>query len=172
MDVLISLGANLTAADGSAPLDTCRQAAAALDALPGLRLRGLSRWYRTAPMLAPGQNAAAHPSYVNGVAHLVSRPGVTVDPAWLLAELMQLEAAAGRHRSTLNAPRPLDLDIIAMGDMVRDHPDPVLPHPRAHLRAFVLVPLAELAPGWLHPRLGQPVETLIAGLPEQAITPL
>lgn len=170
--ILISIGANLAAPDGAPPLETCRRAAAALDTLPGLRLRGLSRWYRTAPVLAQGQDAATQPFYVNGMAALVPQPGAKVDPAWLLAALMQLEAAAGRVRSTPNAPRPLDLDIIAMGALVRDHPDPILPHPRAHERAFVLVPLAEVAPGWVHPQLGRTVEALIADLPRQDIAVL
>lgn len=162
----------MVAADGAAPLETCRRAAAALDRLPGLRLHGLSRWYRTAPMLAPGQDAAAQPDYVNGVARLESVPEATIDPGRLLRSLMELEAEAGRVRSTVNAPRPLDLDIIAMDDLVRDRPDPILPHPRAHERAFVLVPLAEVAPGWVHPRLHLPVEALIAALPEQQIAAL
>jgi 2-amino-4-hydroxy-6-hydroxymethyldihydropteridine diphosphokinase len=56
-----------------------------------------------------------------------------------------------------------------MGDLVRDGPDPVLPHPRAHERAFVLLPLADVAPGWVHPRLGRSATELIAGLPLQQI---
>ncbi|HET8995030.1 MAG TPA: 2-amino-4-hydroxy-6-hydroxymethyldihydropteridine diphosphokinase [Acetobacteraceae bacterium] len=170
--ILVSIGANLATPDGTPPLETCREAAAALDRLPGLRLRGLSRWYRTAPVLAEGQDAASQPFYVNGVADLVSQSDIEIDPAWLLAELMRLEAAAGRVRSSPNAPRPLDLDIIAIGDLLRDHPDPILPHPRAHQRAFVLVPLAEVAPGWVHPRLRRSVEALISELPPQDIAPL
>ena len=85
---------------------------------------------------------------------------------------MALEAAAGRVRSAPNAARVLDLDIVAMGDLVRDAPDPILPHPRAHERAFVLVPLAELAPGWVHPVLGKNVAALIAALPAQEIRAL
>ncbi len=167
--ILVAIGANLATPDGTAPLETCRHAAAALDALPGLRLRGLSRWYRTAPVLLDGQGGAAQPAYVNGVAHLETRPGAAVDPARLLQALLALEAAAGRVRTTANAPRPLDLDIIVMNGLVRDQPDPILPHPRAHQRAFVLVPLADVAPGWVHPRLGRTVEALIADLPDQEI---
>ena len=93
------------------------------------------------------------------------------DPAALLAALQAIEAQHGRVRSEPNAARTLDLDIIAMGDLVRDAPDPVLPHPRAHERRFVLAPLAEIAPGWVHPRLGLGVAALLARLPPQDLRP-
>lgn len=164
--ILVSIGANLPAPDGAPLLETCRRAAVALDALPGLRLRGLSRWYETAPVLEPGEAAASQPYYVNGVAHLA---GDAVDPAELLARLQAIEAAAGRVRSVRNAPRVLDLDIIAIGSLVRQAPDPILPHPRAHERAFVLAPLAEVAPGWMHPALRRSVKTLLAEVSGQDI---
>ena len=171
--ILVSIGANLPGLDGTPPLETCRRAAAALDALPGLRLRGLSRWFATAPVLPAGASpAAAQPAYVNAVAHLAVEHGAAIDPAALLQCLMALEAAAGRVRGAPNAPRVLDLDIVAMGDAVRHSPDPILPHPRAHQRAFVLVPLAEVAPGWVHPVLRQSVETLIAALSAQEVRAL
>jgi 2-amino-4-hydroxy-6-hydroxymethyldihydropteridine diphosphokinase len=171
--ILISIGANLPGPDGVPPLETCRRAAVALDALPGLRLRGLSRWFATAPVLpAETPGAAQQQAYVNAVAHLAVEPGEAIDPAVLLQRLMALEAAAGRVRGAANAPRVLDLDIVAMGDLVRRAPDPVLPHPRAHERAFVLVPLAEVAPGWVHPVLGWNVGALIAALPEQEVRAL
>jgi 2-amino-4-hydroxy-6-hydroxymethyldihydropteridine diphosphokinase len=171
--ILVSIGANLPGPDGAAPLETCRRAAAALDALPGLRLRGLSRWFMTTPVLPPGPSpAASQPAYVNAVAHLTVESGAAIDPAEFLQRLMALEAAAGRVRSAPNAPRVLDLDIVAMGETVRRAPDPVLPHPRAHERAFVLVPLAEVAPGWVHPVLAWTVETLIAALPAQDVRAL
>jgi len=171
--ILVSIGANLPGPDGAPPLETCRRAAAALDALPGLRLRSLSRWFVTAPVLPAGPSpAAAQPEYVNAVAHLVAEHGGAIDPAALLQRLMALEAAAGRVRSVPNAPRVLDLDIVAMGNLVRASPDPILPHPRAHERAFVLVPLADVAPGWVHPVLGRSVEALLAGLPPQDVRAL
>lgn len=72
-------------------------------------------------------------------------------------------------RGTPNAARTLDLDIIAMGTLVRQAPDPILPHPRAHERHFVLRPLADVAPGWVHPVLARAVEELLALLPEQGV---
>ena len=164
--ILIGLGANLPAADGATPLATCRAAAEALRGLPGLRLQALSRWYRSAPVLSRPGAPAGQPDYVNGVARLEGE----VDPAALLRQLQAIETAAGRRRGLPDAARTLDLDIIAIDDLVRDSPDPVLPHPRAHLRAFVLRPLAEVAPGWVHPRLHRTVEELLAALPPQEIS--
>ncbi len=85
-----------------------------------------------------------------------------------------MEAAHGRVRGVADAARPLDLDIVAMGDrggMLRSVPDPVLPHPRAHERAFVLLPLRDVAPDWVHPVTGQDVPAMIASLPEAGLLP-
>ena len=157
---LIAIGANLPGYDGKAPIETCRAAAEALEGLCRLRLAAVSRWYETVPVpTLPGV-----PRFVNGVARL---EGEAPEPAALLAALQGLEAAAGRQRPYPNAPRTLDLDIVAIDGLVRQAPDPVLPHPRAHLRRFVLQPLADVAPGWMHPVLGSTVEALLAGLPEE-----
>ncbi len=153
--ILVAIGANLPDRRGRPPLLTCRDAVEALRGLPALRLAALSRWHVTAPEPPSGQ-----PDYVNGVVLLEGE----ADPAALLAHLNRIEDQAGRVRGEPNAARVLDLDIIAMGDLVRDAPDPILPHPRAHLRGFVLKPLAEIAPAWVHPRLGASVETLLRKL--------
>ncbi len=134
-------------------------AAESLRSLPSLRLISLSSWYATDPIPAGG------PRYINGMAWLHG----TVKPEWLLRRLQMIESAAGRVRSVPNAPRVLDLDIVAMDDLVRDAPDPVLPHPRAHLRRFVLEPLAELMPDWVHPVLHRNVQSLLAELPDQGV---
>jgi 2-amino-4-hydroxy-6-hydroxymethyldihydropteridine diphosphokinase len=162
--ILIALGANLPAADGAPPLATCRAAAEALCGLPGLRLQALSRWYLTAAVLRQGA-PDGQPPYVNGVVRLEG----WMEPAALLARLQAIEARAGRRRDAVDAPRTLDLDIIAMNGLVRDAPDPVLPHPRAHERAFVLRPLFEVAPEWVHPRLHRSGADLLAALPEQKV---
>jgi 2-amino-4-hydroxy-6-hydroxymethyldihydropteridine diphosphokinase len=161
---LIGVGANLPGPDGRPPLQTCKQAVAMLGSFPDTRLVGLSRWFASAPVPPSGQ-----PPYINAVAALLVDPGPEQDPASLLARLMQVEAACGRERSTPNAARTLDLDIIGIDGLVRDAPDPVLPHPRAHLRAFVLAPLADVAPHWVHPVLGRTASELLADLPPQQI---
>jgi 2-amino-4-hydroxy-6-hydroxymethyldihydropteridine diphosphokinase len=166
--ILVGIGGNLAGRDGLSALETCRRAAPRLDNLPGLRLRALSRWYLTEPIPPSGQ-----PPYVNAVAALgVEPPNAEPDPAALLAMLQAIEADAGRTRGERNAARTLDLDIIAMGEggrMVRTMPDPILPHPRAHLRAFVLVPLLDVAPSWVHPVLGRGPGELLRDLPPQGI---
>jgi 2-amino-4-hydroxy-6-hydroxymethyldihydropteridine diphosphokinase len=166
--VLIGIGANLPGPGGASPLDTARRTATRLDALPGLRLRALSRWYLTDPIPPSGQ-----PPYVNAIACLIAGPAAREpDPAELLGWLQAIEAQAGRVRGEPNAARTLDLDIVAMGaagSMVRCAPDPIVPHPRAQLRAFVLVPLIEVAPDWTHPVLRRPARDLVRGLPPQGM---
>ncbi len=127
----IALGANL----GDARVAVL-QAIRAIAALPATSMVRRSSLYRTAPLDATG------PDYVNAVVEILTALG----PHKLLLELQQLEQAAGRQRPHRNAPRTLDLDILLYGDQVLDSPTLVIPHPRMNQRAFVLVPLAEIAP--------------------------
>jgi 2-amino-4-hydroxy-6-hydroxymethyldihydropteridine diphosphokinase len=159
----IGLGSNLPGQFGAAPHATIEAAIAALAGLPRLVLRARSRLWDSAAWPDPGA-----PRYVNAVALLHGE----ADPAWLLAQLHALEAAEGRVRGTANAPRPLDLDLLAVGDIVRTAPDPLLPHPRLHQRAFVLGPLAEICPNWRHPVLGATAAALLAGLPPADCHPI
>ena len=107
-----------------------------LDRLPGPRVSARSSLYRSAPVDAGG------PDFVNAVVELQTG----LDPLALLAELQRLEAGAGRERPYRNAPRTLDLDLLRHGDAVLQTPQLSLPHPRIAERAFVLLPLAEIAP--------------------------
>ena len=154
--ILIAIGANLPGRDGCAPLATCQTAVEALRDLPGLSGLVPSRWYASDAVPPSGQ-----PPYVNGAVRLEGR----ADPAWLLGRLFAIEAQVGRTRAAANAARILDLDLIAVGGLVRDAPDPVLPHPRAHQRGFVLAPLRDVAPDWVHPRLGLTPGQMLAALP-------
>jgi 2-amino-4-hydroxy-6-hydroxymethyldihydropteridine diphosphokinase len=166
--ILVALGANLPGRDNATPLETCRWGVERLAALPGLRVDAVSQWYVTSPMPPSGQ-----PSYVNAVARLSVEPGAAcIDPLALLVALQAIERDAGRVRGERNAARTLDLDIVAMGkagQTVRGAPDPVLPHPRAHLRAFVLVPLLDVAAEWVHPVEGVSAKDLVRRLPDQGV---
>jgi 2-amino-4-hydroxy-6-hydroxymethyldihydropteridine diphosphokinase len=157
---LVAIGANLPRPGGSGPAETCRWAVGRLAAIPGMRVVAVSSWWESAPI--PPDPAS--PPFVNGVALL---EGETT-PGALLAALHAIEDEAGRARPYPNAPRVLDLDLIDLGGRVQAGP-PILPHPRAHQRAFVLRPLAEVAPGWGHPVLGQGVADLLPGVAGQAI---
>ena len=126
----VALGANLGDAR-QAVLD----ALGALNTLPGTRLLKASSLYRTAPVDSSG------PDYINAVAELATQ---LTAPNLLLA-LQQIEQVAGRERPYLNAPRTLDLDLLLFGASTMDSPHLTVPHPRMWERAFVLVPLAEVA---------------------------
>jgi 2-amino-4-hydroxy-6-hydroxymethyldihydropteridine diphosphokinase len=162
--ILVGIGASLPAPDGATPRETCAAAAALLDALPGLRVAALSRWWESAPV--PPMPGA--PWFVNGVARLEGE----MDPEALLDALQSIEARFGRQRPFPNAPRTLDLDLLDHGGITRNGPRLTLPHPRMTGRAFVLRPLAEVAPGWTHPATGEGLAALLATLPPQEIRPM
>jgi 2-amino-4-hydroxy-6-hydroxymethyldihydropteridine diphosphokinase len=135
-----------------------------MSGLPGLRVDAVSRWYETEPVPPSGQ-----PNYVNGVARLRRLPGAAIGPDELLAALQSIESRYGRSRAEPNAARTIDLDLIDMDGLVRDNPDPILPHPRAHLRAFVLLPLLDVAPDWVHPGNGQTGRALLEAVGQAGV---
>ena len=119
-------------------------------------IAGRSRWYRSAPVPKSSQ-----PWYVNGVV----RVDTALTPVPLMAALRGIETDFGRTRGKPNEARILDLDILSYGEMVSGGAGGVvLPHPRLHERAFVLLPLRELAPDWVHPATGRTLDDLIAAL--------
>ncbi|MBW6505257.1 MAG: 2-amino-4-hydroxy-6-hydroxymethyldihydropteridine diphosphokinase [Rhodobacteraceae bacterium] len=173
--ILIALGGNLPGPSGD-PAGTLRAALQML-AARGMALAAVSRFFVT-PAHPPGSG----PDYVNACARLVS----VLPPPALLAELHAVEAVFGRARGTRWAARGLDLDLLAAGQAVlpdeatsahwralpaneqlQRTPDClILPHPRLHERAFVLIPLADIAPRWRHPGTHKTVAEMLAALPE------
>ena len=149
--IILALGGNLA---GDYPSLQALLEAAVL-ALPsaGLRVVRRSRWWRSAAWPDP-----TAPAYLNGAALVET----ALSPRAALAAALTLEARFGRRRTTQNAPRTLDVDLIAYGRRVIDEPGLTVPHPRAHQRRFVMGPLAEIAPDWTHPTLGKTAATLAA----------
>ncbi len=175
-EFLIALGGNLPSAAG----DTVQTLNAAVAQLMNadLRILALSRFYQT-PCFPPGSG----PDYVNAAARL----DYAGDAASLLSDLHRIEAEFGRRRVQRWGRRTLDLDLIAAGSAVlpdletharwrdlpsdeqaHDSPDAlILPHPRMQDRAFVLIPLADVAPEWVHPVLGKSVTEMLEALTDK-----
>jgi 2-amino-4-hydroxy-6-hydroxymethyldihydropteridine diphosphokinase len=128
----VALGSNL-----DDPVRQLRNGLESLGKLPDTRIVRVSSFYRSAPV-----GYADQPDFVNAVA--VIETGLA--PRALLDALLAIERRHGRVREFPNAPRTLDLDIVAYGDRIVDEPGLAIPHPRMHERAFVMVPLAEIAP--------------------------
>jgi 2-amino-4-hydroxy-6-hydroxymethyldihydropteridine diphosphokinase len=160
--IFIALGANLEHPIYGPPRQVLEAALEEL-ARRDVLVRRVSPWYRTAPVPASDQ-----PWYVNAVAEVET--GLAADA--LLARLHEVEDIFGRVRTVPNAARLIDLDLLDFhGKIAAGGPGRAsLPHPRMEGRAFVLRPLADLAPDWHHPRTGTPIQALLAALPaDQAI---
>ncbi len=161
--ILIAYGANLPSQIG-APAETIRAALSRLSH-NGVTPVAVSSFYTT-----PAWPNPSDPSYVNAVA--LMRTELT--PVLLMKQLQETESAFGRMQTARNAPRTLDLDILDYDGKVEAGP-PQLPHPRLESRAFVLVPLRDVAPDWRHPVSGKGIDELIAALPvaeREAVRPL
>lgn len=158
--ILLALGANTPGSWGT-PHETLTRALRELEAA-GLKIERLSYFYKTRPV-GDGRQAP----YLNAV--LLARGGLA--PGRLLRLLKQVERRAGRRPRPPLQPRPLDIDVLSHSGrrlnwpaLRRERGRLILPHPLLHTRAFVLVPLLEVAPHWFHPALGRPAKTLMARL--------
>lgn len=154
--VFVGLGANLGDAKG-----TVCKALEDLAQLPGTMLVARSSLYRSSPVQAQG------PDFINAVAELRTQ----LPPVDLLRRLFALEKAHGRQRPFHHAPRTLDLDLLLVGSQQVLSSELTLPHPRLHQRAFVLLPLLELAPDLVHPTLGA-LQQHLSAVAQQAIEEL
>jgi len=161
--ILVALGANIPSFAG-APCVTLQAALDVFDA-QNIRVVKVSAFYSS-----PAWPNPSEPSFVNAVAAVETE----FVPSSFLAALHAIEKQFGRHRERPNAPRTLDLDLLDYDGRVDDG-WPILPHPRLATRAFVLVPLGDVAPDWHHPKTGQSLADLLNALPHlerQAVTRL
>jgi 2-amino-4-hydroxy-6-hydroxymethyldihydropteridine diphosphokinase len=150
----LGLGSNL-----GDRLATLRASRVALNAVPGVRVLESSRLYETAPVGGPpGQGP-----YLNGVLAVATK----LSPLFFLDACLAVEETFGRDRRERWGARTLDLDLLFHGRTVCADARLILPHPRLHQRAFILVPLEELAPGLVHPGLGLTVRQLLERLPDR-----
>ncbi|MGB3639941.1 MAG: 2-amino-4-hydroxy-6-hydroxymethyldihydropteridine diphosphokinase [Rivularia sp. (in: cyanobacteria)] len=143
----IALGSNL-----GESFTTLQNAIKALIETPLVTVINNSKWYRTKPVGGPAQ-----PDYINGCALLK----VKLEPHKLLETLLKIEQQFGRVRKEHWGARTLDLDLILYDDLILDTPNLQIPHPRMKERAFVLVPLAEIAPNWIEPVSGKTITQLL-----------
>jgi len=153
--ILIGLGANLPSPAGP-PAATLSGALGRLKQC-GIAILSVSSFYQT-----PAWPDPSEPPFVNAVASVATR----LQPAELLALLHDVEAGFGRVRSRANAPRTLDLDLLDYDGRILAS-EIVLPHHRLAERSFVLMPLAEIAPGWQHPLTRQSAGEMLANLPDR-----
>lgn len=156
--IVVALGANLPGRFES-PKHALIAAIAELEKR-GLKTIKKSRLFLTAPVPVSDQ-----PWYHNAVVAIETM----LSPFAVLEVLQSIENDFGRVRTERNAPRVLDLDLIAYHDTIVDKPELIVPHPRMHDRGFVLLPLADVAPNWVHPISKKPLKDLIANIPADQI---
>ena len=151
--VFIGIGSNLGDRQKN-----CLRAVELMDRMADCRITGYSDWYLTKPVGVEGQEW-----YVNGVVSLTT----DISPQDLLKRLLKIEANMGRIRIERWGPRSIDLDILMFGQEIIQESNLKIPHPRMHLRRFVLEPMTQLAPNLVHPELGLSMKVLLENLPDE-----
>lgn len=161
--IIIAIGSNLAGNWSDTPYGMCQEAVCRLSVKLQCSIKQ-SSWYQTSPIPPSSQ-----PLYTNGVVAFNEK----IHPIALLDILNEMEKNAGRLRQKINEARPLDLDILDInGEIIENSPKLIVPHPRLHQRGFVLYPLRDLVPEWIHPTSRKSVNQLIMELPsDQIITP-
>ena len=151
--VFIGIGSNLGDRQKN-----CLRAVELMDRMADCRITGYSDWYLTKPVGVEGQEW-----YVNGVVSLTT----DISPQDLLKRLLKIEANMGRVRNERWGPRSIDLDILMFGQEIIQESNLKIPHPRMHLRRFVLEPMTQLAPDLVHPELGLSMKVLLENLSDE-----
>ena len=158
--IVIGIGSNLTSDNYSSSLDACQNSIKLLKK-NNIEISSRSSWYETSPIPASNQS-----NFINGVVSIKT----PLDSLSLLKLLLKIELKMGRKRGIKNAARIIDLDLIAYNNEIVENETLILPHPRLSERAFVMKPLAEIAPEWRHPILGIKIDKLINNVSKQKIT--
>ena len=158
--LFLGIGANLVPDGYDSVREGCEAAIALMPSM-GIEVEMVSPWYETAPVPISDQ-----PWFVNAV--IAARSALP--PASVLAALHDIEARFGRTRTVRNEARVLDIDLLDYDGQLLEEGGLTIPHPRLDQRAFVLLPLRDLEPAWVHPQSGKSVRELVAGLdPDQEI---
>ena len=157
--IIIGIGGNITSKDGSHPVEVCNNAIKSLKDY-SIQVEKQSKWYITEPIPKSDQ-----PNFFNCVAIASTKK----NEYEVLQSLHEIEAKFGRKRNQINEARSIDLDLIDYSSKILQNEKIILPHPRAHLRKFVMGPLGEINPKWTHPILKVNVSQILKSLNKQKL---
>ena len=157
--IIIGVGGNINSEDGTHPVETCNKAISLFQNY-SIKVKKQSKWYTSEPIPKSDQ-----PNFFN----CVVIASTNLNEYDVLKNLHKIEAEFGRRRNKINAPRSIDLDLIDYSNKVCKNNKLIIPHPRAHLRKFVMGPLAEINPDWIHPILKVNVLDILKKLDKQKV---
>ena len=157
--IIIGVGGNINSDDGSHPIETCNKAISLFQNY-SIKVLKQSKWYNSEPIPKSNQ-----PIFFNCVVIATT----ILSEYYVLKVLHKIESEFGRRRNEINEPRSIDLDLIDYSNKVLNNKNLTLPHPRAHLRKFVMGPLAEIKPDWIHPILKVNVLDILKKLDKQKV---